>query len=708
MLNHPIYSIYPSFPHVAVNRNVLHQEIRPFSDDSNNQVVGSTLYIMWSHTVNSGQNNWTPNHFVACFPILSTDSDENEPATKKSKSDGIDSSGDSQTKFDNPKENIASDEQEYKETKTKKSDEDEDKEHFDDPKIDRYDLGKIVNGTVKLNVMSSADKINYIKNQPLPEVIGKLNTGRTQTKSGHKKTLSFQASWMVQFPWLTFSKLLNGGLCKFCVLFPQSNFQHQDTFVTSPFISYKKALGKKSSLLKHQSSEHHKNAKMYYQTLLASTESPSTSLPYRFNKQNQANFDCNKKVLESIVDAVIFCGKQNIPLRGHRDDSTSDASNKGNFLAILKLIGRHDELLSSHLASAKKNASYTSKTIQNEIIKIIGDKVISNILETLHEMKCLQYMVNPSLHEETNEDWSWDRQSKITAQGLLTSLTSFPILITFVFAKYVIDTIKPLTVKLQKRDNDIAKANKLIVDHVSRVKEMRENVDDEFESCFLDAKKIADDIEMEVTIPRTCGKQKHRVNVSSNDPAEYYKLAVAIPFLDYFLQELSSRFLKEDQVAYSLCSLLPENIVCFSDDELSKLASGLEFWNDDLPCLSKRDFVRELTEWRRQCKTPAEKTSDIPQDLLGLFNIVDEDTYPNVKRLLHIACVLPITTCEAERSFSGLRRIKSYLRSTMHEERLTGLALMHLHHSMEIDTNEIVQKIITQQNRRMFQSSLLS
>ncbi|KAK3101680.1 hypothetical protein FSP39_005407 [Pinctada imbricata] len=36
-------------------------------------------------------------------------------------------------------------------------------------------------------------------------------------------------------------------------------------------------------------------------------------------------------------------------------------------------------------------------------------------------VKCLQYMVNPSLHEETNEDWSWDRQSKITAQGLLTS-----------------------------------------------------------------------------------------------------------------------------------------------------------------------------------------------------------------------------------------------------------------------------------------------
>ena len=41
--------------------------------------------------------------------------------------------------------------------------------------------------------------------------------------------------------------------------------------------------------------------------------------------------------------------------------------------------------------------------------------------------------------------------------------------------------------------------------------------------------------------------------------------------------------------------------------------------------------------------------------------------------------VLPVTSCEAERSFSALRRIKNYLRSTMTEERLTGLALLNIH-----------------------------
>ena len=38
----------------------------------------------------------------------------------------------------------------------------------------------------------------------------------------------------------------------------------------------------------------------------------------------------------SILKTVIFCGQQNIPLRGHRDDSTSGAINKGNFDALLQ------------------------------------------------------------------------------------------------------------------------------------------------------------------------------------------------------------------------------------------------------------------------------------------------------------------------------------------------------------------------------------
>ena len=46
---------------------------------------------------------------------------------------------------------------------------------------------------------------------------------------------------------------------------------------------------------------------------------------------------------------------------------------------------------------------------------------------------------------------------------------------------------------------------------------------------------------------------------------------------------------------------------------------------------------------------------------------------------------MPITSCEAERSFSALRRTVSYLRSSMSEERLAGLTLMHLHRDVRCE-----------------------
>jgi hypothetical protein len=62
-------------------------------------------------------------------------------------------------------------------------------------------------------------------------------------------------------------------------------------------------------------------------------------------------------------------------------------------------------------------------------------------------VECLQRILTPA----AGEDWAWDRNTKITAQGLLTSLTNFGHLITFVLVRHVLDLVKPLTVKLQKK-----------------------------------------------------------------------------------------------------------------------------------------------------------------------------------------------------------------------------------------------------------------
>lgn len=61
---------------------------------------------------------------------------------------------------------------------------------------------------------------------------------------------------------------------------------------------------------------------------------------------------------------------------------------------------------------------------------------------------------------------------------------------------------------------------------------------------------------------------------------------------------------------------------------------------------------------------------------------------------LKILITLPISVATAERSFSSLRLLKTWLRARMGEERLTGLALMYIHKDIDIDNTINIQNII--------------
>ena len=97
----------------------------------------------------------------------------------------------------------------------------------------------------------------------------------------------------------------------------------------------------------------------------------------------------NMKVMETLVETVILCGQQNCALRGHRDDEkheSEDSTNAGNFRAFLQYrVNGGDTVLEEHLKSAPKNATYKSKTIQNELVQIIGDYIQKKIVQDINE-----------------------------------------------------------------------------------------------------------------------------------------------------------------------------------------------------------------------------------------------------------------------------------------------------------------------------------
>uniref|UniRef100_A0A8C8A234 TTF-type domain-containing protein n=1 Tax=Oryzias sinensis TaxID=183150 RepID=A0A8C8A234_9TELE len=79
------------------------------------------------------------------------------------------------------------------------------------------------------------------------------------------------------------------------------------------------------------------------------------------------------------------------------------------------------------------------------------------------------------------------------------------------------------------------------------------------------------------------------------------------------------------------------------------------------------------------------------------------DLYPNFWVGLRIASTIPVTVASAERSFSKLKLIKTYLRSTMGQERLSGLAMISINHQLgkELDYADIINDFAAAKARRM-------
>ena len=53
--------------------------------------------------------------------------------------------------------------------------------------------------------------------------------------------------------------------------------------------------------------------------------------------------------------------------------------------------------------------------------------------------------------------------------------------------------------------------------------------------------------------------------------------------------------------------------------------------------------------------------------------------YSEVITFLKLILILPATNATSERTFSAMRQVKSYMQSTMTQERLNHLMILHVH-----------------------------
>ena len=175
-----------------------------------------------------------------------------------------------------------------------------------------------------------------------------------------------------------------------------------------------------------------------------------------------------------------------------------------------------------------------------------------------------------------------------------------------------------------------------------------------------------------------------------------------MPFLDHITNEMQARFAPIHQTKVKVLGLVPTIAPTYS---LASIKDVSELYKADFP--SPQLLSTEFNRWKIRCTSiPLDKRPNILQAAL---QYCDKDAFL-IYVLLVIACTLPVTTCETERFNSQLKLLKTYLRSTMTEERLSALAVIKVHRSMVEDLNfdQLVVTFANKHPRRMALPCVLS
>jgi len=257
-----------------------------------------------------------------------------------------------------------------------------------------------------------------------------------------------------------------------------------------------------------------------------------------------------------------------------------------------------------------------------------------------------------------------------------------------VSAEFVLNNTKPLSILLQTSGLDLCAActEVRIVQEV--LSEIRHSVDVRFTKIYNSAADLGRRAGVDASMPRLCSRQTLRANPNTSDmtPEMYYRTSVFIRFLDCMMQGLQDRFstLHQDVAVASklVLSVMLKKGHC-SETELASLMQCFP----DMPSVScfASEYDRWWSKWQLDSTAGAQVCS-----FSDAMSSADPNLFPNIRTVLRVSAPRPSSTASNERCFSALKRLKTYLRSTMLQDRLSGLAMRHIRHDIPVPVNIII------------------
>lgn len=123
-----------------------------------------------------------------------------------------------------------------------------------------------------------------------------------------------------------------------------------------------------------------------------------------------------------------------------------------------------------------------------------------------------------------------------------------------------------------------------------------------------------------------------------------------------------------------------------------------QYYGSDME-VTRDQFNAEVTRWKHKWSNNGD--NEKPQTLAETLDHTSPEFYPGIYVALVTLLTYPVSTCSAERSFSGMKRLKTPLRSTMSKERLSSLAILHIHKHKNVDIDNVVSEFARRKGRRL-------
>ena len=232
------------------------------------------------------------------------------------------------------------------------------------------------------------------------------------------------------------------------------------------------------------------------------------------------------------------------------------------------------------------------------------------------------------------------------------------------------------------------------------------------ETGFLQALESAKEIALEMDIGTTFTKKRkitrkrhhdenpEDTNIATMSPEELFRIEYFNTLIDQAIVSLETRFEQYKEYQKNFGFLFTSETLRSLDNQSLKSSC------DNLEAVLKKDEKSDIDA--KELYMELKFLQDfIPEERMGPVEILrflkEHGCFPNATIAYRVLLTIPVTVASAERSFSKLKLLKTYLRSTMTQERLNDLAIIALEGELleKIDYEHIIEDFISKNTKRM-------